>query len=101
MTAAPLAGAAAEEEGGAATSAGAPAPDFSLPDLSGAKVRLSELVARGPVVMAFWATWCRPCALEIPHLSAMQDELGPRGLTVSRSGRPPLRPRRAADRLRA
>ncbi len=82
MTVAPLAGAAAEGEDGAETSAGAPAPDFSLPDLSGAKVRLSELVAQGPVVMAFWATWCRPCALEIPHLSAMQDELGPRGLTV-------------------
>lgn len=65
-----------------APAAGSPAPDFALADLDGAQVRLADLVARGPVVMAFWATWCRPCAQEIPHLSALQQELGERGLTV-------------------
>jgi peroxiredoxin len=34
------------------------APDFELPDVSGAAVRLSDLLARGPVVLTFYrGTW--------------------------------------------
>jgi thiol-disulfide isomerase/thioredoxin len=28
------------------------------------------------IVLNFWATWCAPCRKEMPHLSALQNELG-------------------------
>ncbi len=46
---------------------GAAAPDFALKSDDGRNIRLSEL--RGQVVLInFWASWCVPCARELPLL---------------------------------
>ena len=46
---------------------GQPAADFTLAALQGGEVRLSAL--RGhPVIINFWASWCRPCIEEFPLL---------------------------------
>ncbi len=48
------------------------APDFSLPNLDGEQVTLSE--HRGKVVfLDFWATWCPPCRAAIPHIVELQN----------------------------
>ena len=55
---------------------------FELPDLEGQEVSLQELLERGPVLVNFWATWCKPCTLALPHLDALQRDFGEAGLTV-------------------
>jgi peroxiredoxin len=57
------------------------APEFELKDLAGKRVKLSSLSGK-TVLVNFWATWCGPCLLELPHLDKLQRELGDKGLTV-------------------
>ncbi len=54
--------------------AGKEAPDFTLPDLQGKMVKLSDF--RGKVVfLNFWATWCKPCEEEMPSMQALYNSL--------------------------
>lgn len=58
-----------------------PAPDFTLPTLSGESFRLADL--RGKVVLLnFWATWCIPCRTEMPAIEALYQRYKDRGLDV-------------------
>ncbi len=58
-----------------------PAPAFTLNDLRGAPHALEGMRGK-PVLLDFWATWCRPCIKFFPELRRIQEEYGPRGLLV-------------------
>ncbi len=60
---------------GPAPEVGAIAPDFTLKNLDGEKISLSDL--RGQVVLVnFWATWCGPCREEMPAIQARYNHGG-------------------------
>lgn len=61
--------------------AGDPAPDFTLRDINGQSVSLSQFKGK-VVVLAFWATWCGPCKEEMPHLEKLYKEKKDQGLVV-------------------
>lgn len=54
---------------------GRTAPDFTLTDISGKKHKLSDYRGKD-VMLVFWATWCTPCIMEIPHLIELRDTTG-------------------------
>lgn len=45
-----------------------PAPDFTVIDYDGNKVKLSDYKGK-PVVLNFWATWCYYCKVEMPDFN--------------------------------
>jgi thiol-disulfide isomerase/thioredoxin len=60
------------------------APSLDLQDLKGAPHKLEEFRGK-PVVLNFWATWCVPCAAEMPLLSEMQTQYKDKILFIAAS----------------
>lgn len=58
-----------------------PVSGIRLPDIEGRMTSLSDYKGR-VVLLNFWATWCPPCQDEIPDFIKLQEELGPKGLTI-------------------
>src|ERR1017187_7849447 len=54
---------------------------FTVKDMDGHDVRLASFRGR-PLVINFWATWCGPCRLEIPHLVELAEKYKAQGLIV-------------------
>lgn len=50
------------------------APDFTVYDIDGNEVHLSDYLGT-PVVLNFWASWCGPCKMEMPHFEEKSKEL--------------------------
>lgn len=55
--------------------------DFTLPDLDGNDINLDKLVAKGPVFLSFWATWCAPCKDEMKKLQPIYEKYKDQGFT--------------------
>lgn len=64
-----------------ASAMAAEASPFSLRDINGEKVSLSDYKGK-VVLMSFWATWCGPCKEEMPHLQKLYTAKKDEGFVV-------------------
>ena len=48
--------------------------DLTLVDVDGKKVRLDQLAEDKPLLLYFWATWCKPCRKTQPKVAALAKE---------------------------
>lgn len=52
---------------------GSKAPNFTLRTLDGTQVSLSQFQGK-KVILNFWASWCTPCKVELPHLQEIWEK---------------------------
>ncbi len=62
-----------EPDTGASPYMGNKAPNFTLKNLKGEDVSLSQFRGK-KIILNFWASWCTPCKLETPHFQAVWDK---------------------------
>jgi len=55
--------------------------NFNLSDLEGNQVGLQEFAGQ-PLIINYWATWCGPCRIEMPHLQNTFETHKSNGLAV-------------------
>ena len=59
----------------------AEAPGFMLPAMEGGNATLADYAGR-VLLLNFWATWCRPCRIEMPWFVEFEDTFAARGFAV-------------------
>ena len=47
--------------------------NVTLKQLDGKEITFKEAVQQGPVIVSFWATWCKPCQSELEALIDLED----------------------------
>jgi peroxiredoxin len=57
------------------------ATSFSLRDINNKTVSLADYDGQ-VVLISFWATWCGPCKVEMPHLNKLYNEKKDEGFVV-------------------
>ena len=63
--------------------AGQPMPDLAMKRLNGAVVQLKDELRPGrKLLVNFWATWCVPCATEMPELQRLHASLAANGVDL-------------------
>jgi peroxiredoxin len=61
---------------------GGDAPNFKLKNLKKQDLELQKVLEKGPVLLDFWATWCKPCLKAFPRLNELHKKYSDKGLTI-------------------
>lgn len=62
---------------------GDPAPELKIAEwIKGSAVDLKAGKGKNVYVLDFWATWCGPCRMSMPHLTELQKKYKDKGLVV-------------------
>lgn len=64
-----------------AQSSNSKAPNFKLEDINDKTVELNDLIGKGPIVICFWATWCKPCVDELKEYKKVYEEIDNKNIT--------------------
>ena len=56
--------------------------EFSGETLENKNIVLTEIIKNGPVLVNFWALWCKPCRAEMRHLENLFEKYKDKGFTI-------------------
>lgn len=62
--------------------AGRKAPNFVLENLDGDFVELNQEIGDGPILLSFWATWCKPCIEELAEFKKIYSDYKDKGFKI-------------------
>jgi len=55
---------------------------FELDNLDGTSYKLADDLGKNIIILDFWATWCKPCLRELPHINKLHEKYKDKNLKV-------------------
>ena len=57
-------------------------PNFKAENLEGDIIELNKELGEGPILLSFWATWCKPCIEELGEYKKIFKEFNDKGFKM-------------------